>query len=255
MIFGKHKKMEKENNKEELNIDKLINCLNKYNYNYKTVNIDIKNKKNNYVILEINVINDDGNNIIKKRYKKYLKKYKRRNPISNKSLINLKYTKMADNNSIDEKQDNKEKINDNQIEIDTEELKISNLNLSKNMKIRERIEEYDSKNKYDKKEVIKKIDKNYNVENPNLYLWQRIIKYHKLDIYNNIIKEIKSFINLKRFNIINGTLWNNKDVECLLKLLLHRIDAIFTDYCYSLSIYRYHDSPILDVYCIHNNKR
>lgn len=183
MIFGKHKKMEKENNKEELNIDKLINCLNKYNYNYKTVNIDIKNKKNNYVILEINVINDDGNNIIKKRYKKYLKKYKRRNPISNKSLINLKYTKMADNNSIDEKQDNKEKINDNQIEIDTEELKISNLNLSKNMKIRERIEEYDSKNKYDKKEVIKKIDKNYNVENSNLYLWQRIIKYHKLDIY------------------------------------------------------------------------
>lgn len=217
--------MEKYNNndnKEELNINKLINFLHKYDYNYKTINIDIADKKDNYVILEINIINNDGNNIIKKRYKKYTRKYNRNKAISKNSLINLKHSKINDNFIRKDKDNDK---NMNNIEMEIEKLEISNLDLLEN---KSQIKNYEINLKYNKKH-INIIEKEF------LWFQRKITNNYKIEIYS-INKKIKDFINLKKVNIINGTSWTPKDVKYLLQLLSNKIDSIFIKHNFMLNV-------------------
>lgn len=223
--------------KEELNTDKLINFLHKYNYNYKALSIDITNKNDNYVILEINIINNDDKNIIKKKYKKYIKKYNRKKPISSKSLTNLKNMKICNNDFIEKKQNHKIISRNNNLEQEIGKLKISNKDLLKNEENKEQINEYKIIFKDDK---IKDNIKNDNInitEKVNFHLQQKIINNYELDIYNfnNNIKKIKEYINLKKINIINGTLWRPKDVYFLLQEVLNKINIILMEYNPSIS--------------------
>lgn len=223
--------MEKDN-KEELNINKLINFLHKYNYDYKTINIDIINKGDNYVTLEINVIDNNKNNIGKKKYKKYTKKYNRKNPISEKSLSNLKNNKIY-NNDLEKKSIYKINENNNKNEIDVKELEICSLDIIE--KDKSSYFNYNSLIFKDNKEItdLKSFYENNNIIKSNiLCLQEKIVNNHKIDIYNlnKIIKNINDFINLEECNIINGVIWKPKDVICLLQNLLNRINTILTNY-------------------------
>lgn len=213
--------------KEELNTDKLINFLHKYNYNYKALSIDITNKNDNYVILEINIINNDEKNIVEKKYKKYIKKYNKKKPISTKSLINLKNMKICNNDFIEKKQDHEIISRNNKIEQEIEKLEISNIDLLKK----------EEKIFNDKIEDNIKNDKINIIEKNKFHLQRKIINNYELDIYNfnNNIKKIKEYINLKKINIINGTLWKPKDVYCLLQEILNKINIILIEYNPSLS--------------------
>lgn len=100
--------------------DKISNILNKYDWDYKDININILSKNDKSVCYNISIkYNDD---ILKsKRYRKFLVPYNRKVNINEISMNNLKYTKNNDKKKKDNintyvnKNDNYEEMNDNDI--------------------------------------------------------------------------------------------------------------------------------------------
>lgn len=80
-------------------IDKISNILNKYEWNYKSVNIEILSKNEKMVYYNIS-IKYDNDKIEIKKYKKHLTSYNRKVKINPNSLNNLKYKKKLNNDNI-----------------------------------------------------------------------------------------------------------------------------------------------------------
>lgn len=80
-------------------IDKISNILNKYEWNYKSVNIEILSKDEKMVYYNIS-IKYDNDKIETKKYKKHLTSYNRKVKINPNSLNNLKYKKKLNNDNI-----------------------------------------------------------------------------------------------------------------------------------------------------------
>lgn len=95
--------------------DKLSNVLNKYNWDYKDININILSKNEKSVCYNISIRYND--NILKsKRYRKFLVPYNRKVKINESSINNLKYTKskeLKDNINTYIKNNLSENVNEN----------------------------------------------------------------------------------------------------------------------------------------------
>lgn len=97
--------------------DKISNILNKYKWDYKSININILSKDEKVAYYNIS-IKYDNDKIETKKYKKHLIPYNRKIKINPNSLKNLKYMKKLNNDKlINVKQDmeniDNNKINDN----------------------------------------------------------------------------------------------------------------------------------------------
>lgn len=99
--------------------DKISNVLNKYDWDYKDININILSKNDKSICYNIS-IKYNNNTLKSKRYRKFLVPYNRKVKINETSINNLKYTKnlktqIKDNVNTSVKINLSESINENVI--------------------------------------------------------------------------------------------------------------------------------------------
>ena len=168
--------------------DKISNILNKYKWDYKSVDIKILSKDEKMVYYNISIKYDDDK-IETKKYKKHLTSYNRKVKINPNSLNNLKYKKKLNNDNIINVKQNILNMDDNNNFQDNKILMEGSV-----------INNCITNKKYDKHNIKENVnidnDNNFDFKKKDLNIESKIIESDKNVLLDKNYKNDNEFIDI-----------------------------------------------------------